>query len=404
MSIEEQLSGIVSHLVTEVEKKVSEQAASSINEQLKTFVENYDVETAIKNVSTDALEKRIANYPIDVSQIRNRLEQEANQNLETFKQNLVQTAKEAIAAEIAKLQIKNQVEQTVKDYVSLAAFPPKSIRAKAINFDNYQISGDNVQGGIITKFASTGIDDRASRCQVTILDNMLVSEQPVLTTGLDVRGDAKIDGNIAVGSLAITSDVDFDSVGVKRFVEGTFDRVKESFASTEVETPQITKNGHLIISTREIGPSVLKSALRRVGTLEELQTSGRTLLSDTVYVSGKRVGINTLEPAATLHVWDEEAELAFGKISKQRGYLGSKRNTALTLGANGKDNISLEPDGSVTINDLRLGALPLSTASDTPNWSGRSGEIVFNDSPAVGRPIGWVCLGGTRWGSFGKIE
>jgi hypothetical protein len=73
------------------------------------------------------------------------------------------------------------------------------------------------------------------------------------------------------------------------------------------------------------------------------------------------------------------------------------------LGSSGKDNISLEPDGSVTINDLRLGALPISTASSQPTWSGIAGEIVFNDSPKIGVPIGWVCLEGHRWANFGTI-
>ena len=127
------------------------------------------------------------------------------------------------------------------------------------------------------------------------------------------------------------------------------------------------------------------------------------MLDSTLYVSQKRVGINTLEPSYALTVWDGEIEVAINKINQQRAFVGTHRPIAVTLGSNSKDNISLDIDGSVTINDLRLGAVPIGTASSIPNWEGRSGEILFNDSPQVGQPIGWVCLGGHRWGTFGLV-
>ena len=171
-----------------------------------------------------------------------------------------------------------------------------------------------------------------------------------------------------------------------------------------IDASAVMLNGRQLITDGELGPSIVKSNLRRVGELTELQVRGETLLDNTVFVAGKRVGINTLEPAGALAIWDEEVELVVRKKSNNTGYIGSTRDVSFIIGSNNKENICIDPDGSVTIADLRLGALPISTASTEPNWPGRAGEIIFNDSPAVGKPIGWVCLEGHRWANFGTIQ
>jgi hypothetical protein len=247
-----------------------------------------------------------------------------------------------------------------------------------------------------------GIDDRATSCQLTILDNAVVVEQKIVTTGLDVRGDLQAD-TMAVGDLKITGSINPDSPVLTQILDHTQQSVFTQIRNNGLDTPQIVWDQKVLLNEQTLGSSVLTSSLRKTGTLENLQTKGETLLDNTLYVRNRRVGVNTLEPAYALTVWDDETETVIMKQSKNRSFLGSQRNHAVTLGAGGKDNISLDPDGSVTINDLRLGALPISTASACPNWAGRAGEIVFNDSPQIGVPIGWVCLQGHRWAQFGII-
>jgi hypothetical protein len=241
------------------------------------------------------------------------------------------------------------------------------------------------------------------------MDTAVVIEQPIVSTGLDVRGnlrgvDAVLENLAVAGDVSIGGNINPHSDGVKNLINSIRQSTLSEILSRGLNAPSINYDEQLLLNTRELGPGILKSNLRKVGTLEGLQTRGETLLDDTLYVRGKKVGINTLEPSSALEVWDEETELTFYKKSQNRGFLGTSRpNQAMTLGVGGQENISLEADGSVTINDLRLGALPISTASGTPNWSGRSGEIVFNDSPQIGQPIGWVCLQGHRWAKFGLI-
>ena len=79
------------------------------------------------------------------------------------------------------------------------------------------------------------------------------------------------------------------------------------------------------------------------------------------------------------------------------------RNQKVVLGSNNNVNIVLEVDGSTKIINLKLGNIRINSSDTTPNWSGKKGDIYFNEEPAVGAPMGWVCLGGERWAQLPKI-
>ena len=74
------------------------------------------------------------------------------------------------------------------------------------------------------------------------------------------------------------------------------------------------------------------------------------------------------------------------------------------MGANGKNNLTLNPDGSVEVDTITIGTVMMSSAVTIPNYSGITGQIVWNQSPVPGAAIGWVCLGATRWAKFGTVE
>lgn len=349
------------------------------------------------------------------NQLNSVFEDLTNQIQEQITRDLTALVTEQVTSIDFKAIIKEQVTEFLAERIKTLSFPEQSISASAIKFDGEKISGDNIQGGLISNFSSAGIEDQASACQVTILDTHVVVESPILTTGLDVRGDVKITGDLFVdGVLAVESPAFVallkDTVTAvqeslnddlfKNFSHLVYEDIKEN----GIDFTEILINGRLVLNDSKLGPGVIHSNLRQVGVLDELQVSGESLLSKTLYVSGKRVGINTLEPSSALAVWDEEVELVASKKQKNVGFIGSLRPVTVVLGSNNKENLTLDSDGSVTINDLRLGALPLSTASVEPTWSGRTGEIVFNDSPGVGSPVGWVCLEGTRWGKIGVVS
>lgn len=399
MQIGDQLNTIVQAIVDDIRAKVDADLKSTIADSVAASLESYDFDSKLAELAAPQINKKIAEYPIDTAHISAEIGQigaAAVTNLkDTISAQLAQAAKEYVDG----INVTPLIESALSVYITSTKFPAGSIGAEAINFNNFSLSGDHIKGGIIAEFGSTGIDDRATQCQLTILDNAVVIEQTVVATGLKIKGSAQIAGNVS-----IDGELSADSNAVKVLTESISENTLTKIAETGVIAPKLVFNNKTIIDESEIAPSVLKSNLRKVGTLEDLQTRGETLLDGTLYVSQKRVGINTLEPTYALTVWDDDIEIAVNKLGKHRAFIGSHRPVNVTLGAAGKDNISLDVDGSVTINDLRLGALPLTTASGEPNWSGRAGEIAFNDSPKIGQPIGWVCLEGHRWAKFGIIS
>jgi hypothetical protein len=71
---------------------------------------------------------------------------------------------------------------------------------------------------------------------------------------------------------------------------------------------------------------------------------------------------------------------------------------------NGKDNIILETDGSVSVKQLQIGSMKFSESSSPPNYSSNRGHVVWNNNPNIGGPLGWICLGEARWANFGIID
>jgi hypothetical protein len=123
-----------------------------------------------------------------------------------------------------------------------------------------------------------------------------------------------------------------------------------------------------------------------------------------VYITDKRLGINTLEPGAVLSVWDEEVEIQISKRKKDTAQIGSIRNHAVVLSSNNKENLVLNTDGSVTAQSITIGNMNFTSAASAPNYEAVKGTVVFNENPSIGGPLGWVSLGGARWANFGIID
>ena len=141
-----------------------------------------------------------------------------------------------------------------------------------------------------------------------------------------------------------------------------------------------------------------------MGVVRDLQTDGEALLSQTLYVSNRRVGVNTMDPNTALSVWDEEIEIGIGKQSQSIARIGTAREHTLILGSNKQDNITLTPDGVTAIPKLRLGNMLFGSSATPPHYDAPRGTVVFNEQPNLGGPLGWVSLGDARWANFGIID
>ena len=191
-----------------------------------------------------------------------------------------------------------------------------------------------------------------------------------------------------------------DQVVFKSYADMVLSQVKDQ----GLDLTKITINGREIINNNVLSDFVVGSNLQTLGLLKELQVGGESLLAQTLYVTAKRVGINTIEPTRALNIWDQEIEFGFGKQETGVAIIETPRNNSLIISTNRKNNLSLLPDGSITVQKINMGSVSFSSSDSPPSYNASKGSIVFNANPSIGGPLGWVSLGGANWANFGIID
>jgi hypothetical protein len=420
MDINQQLQPIVTSLLDSLKGSIEAELRSKISDEVVKTIASTEVNVIVERIITQRLNERVAEFNIE-TKTKQQLEQTLTQITNQLSASLAKTANEQITAEVARRVavmdigpvIQGIVENKISSLVQTGAFGQESIDHTSINFKGFKFSGDVVKGGIIENFGSTGIDDRATQVQMTLMDQAVAFERAIWAPTAIVKGKLTVEGD-----LVVLGNINSDSPAANTLATMAVEKIKNDtdlltlhtetilagISLNGIDLKRITQEGREVVNGNQLGYHITDSNLQRVGLLRDLQTQGENLLSDTLYVTSRRVGINTLEPSATFAVWDEEVELVIAKHSKDTGYVGMPRYQRLILGANNNTNLILDTDGSVEIENLRVGNTPMSSATAIPDYSAITGTIVWNENPAQGGPVGWICLGGTRWAKFGIIE
>jgi hypothetical protein len=417
-SIQPIIASMVNDLKATMQKELKEQVSADVVKTLATT----ELTSIITGLITNQIQARVDKFDFNkaselelqkivqtlTNQINRTLADTANTQISNYvKQKLIQVnLQESVQAVIRTI---------LGETLTAGSFPEASIPHTSIDFKGFKTSGNSIEGGIISNFGSVGIEDRSTRVQMTLLDHAVAFEGPVWGPELKIKGNVTVDGTLIVNGDVATNTpvflklVNETSEAVRAnlntelfagFSATLFDKIRDD----GIDLDKITQNGKEVVSGNRLGYHIVDTNIQRVGVLNDLQTSGENLLVDTLYVTSKRVGINTIEPSWALSIWDEEVELAFSKRSNDTAYIHTPRNQRMILGANNRQNLILNPDGSIDVENLRVGNVPMSSASIIPNYNAITGTIVWNESPASGGPIGWVCLGATRWAKFGIIE
>jgi hypothetical protein len=421
MNIDDNVNSIVQGIITEITSKVELQVAAAVEQKIAEIINNLDTSSVLADQLGRKLDARIGQLPIDTksieAQLLTRINTIAADLSATVQNRAISIANETIAQQVNKVDFNQLTQSSLVAAIQNRQFtyPTGSIPATAIDFTDYTLSGDKVVGGIITQFGSTGIDDKATACQLSIFDETTVVENNLLTRDLTVKGTVNIEGD-----LNVTGQVDPTSPFYNNIIAAAVDGVKagldqslftsysntifEKIQNTGLDLNRITMNGQEVISAGNLAPSITSSNLQKLGQLRELQVQGEALLSGTLYTTTQRVGINTIEPGNALSVWDQEVEIGFGKKNANTGFVGTPRNQSIVLSSNGQLNLTATPDGAVQVNELHIGAVKIISAMAPPNDVQPIGCIVFNANPTLGGPMGWVSLGGARWANFGIID
>ena len=266
---------------------------------------------------------------------------------------------------------------------------------------------------MLTKFSSTGIDDRASACQLTVMDDVVVVENQLTAKELNILGtvvtqDLAVKGNININNRSW--DLLADAVSEKTLVKITdqwrndlIAEIKTQIQQDGIAFDRVTIGDELLIDHNRLSSRVTESRLQSVGHLRDLTVSGEATIFNTVSVKNKRLGINTESPEMALSVWDEEVSVVIGKNKLHQAYIGTNRDQGLVLGVNRAPAIEIDTDGLTTVKQLRVGVHKISHATQVPGWSGTRGDMVFNSNP-TDRVFAWVCLGAHRWQTLKSAE
>ena len=419
MDIDTHVNSIVQGIVTSITSQVQTQAMAAITQKIDEVVGALDYTDVLTALLSQKIDAHLSKLPISAASIQTEL----STRVDTLAQNLsaavqaqsLRMIEDSVNTQIRQIDFNGLFQSSIVNALQNQAvtFPDGSIKHTALDLTELRLSGSQIEGGIVQQFGSTGIDDKATSCQLSVFDDITVVENNLLTKDLTVKGTATIEGDLNVtGTMPETSPL-FQNVvsAAKRIVCADVTMLTDILNNTlakiktdGVDLNQITISGQVAVDGNSLGGFIVNSNLQKVGQLKELQVSGETLLSDTLYTTQRRVGINTIEPAQALSIWDQEIEVGIGKQSTNVAVLGTPRTQSLIISSNGKNNITLTPDGATAVNQLSIGSIVISVSDTPPNTNQPRGAIVFNSMPSLGGPLGWVSLGDARWANFGIID
>lgn len=268
---------------------------------------------------------------------------------------------------------------------------------------------------MLKNFASTGISDLASQCELTIMDGVVVAENSLTSKNLQIIDSAEIQHLVVTGSIN-TDNLSWAALSAD-ISQRTLDQLTASWKTTLVE--QVTKHvqqqgiefenihmgGEKLLDAGKLSRAITESNIQTLGTLRTLQVQGEARFNNnTVNVLNKRLGINTDTPEKALSIWDEEVSIVIGKHKVNQAYVGTNRDQGMAIGVNREPQIEISADGMTSIKRLQVGAYKIGHAAQVPGWSGTRGDLIFNTNPGQDRVFAWQCLGGLRWQTLKSSE
>jgi len=158
----------------------------------------------------------------------------------------------------------------------------------------------------------------------------------------------------------------------------------------------------LVLSATELGRSITKSNLTKIGTLSTLEVSGDAVISDFAFFNSSfnRLGIGNEEPAASIDILDNNVNIVIGSPVVNLATIGTHSNHDLALITDGQQRIVIKNSGDINVvGNLHVAGKLTVTTIETDNRIDRSHPLQFfagRDTDVYGLGLLWAREDRTR--------
>ena len=195
MDINQHLQPVVASLIDGLRANIEADLQEKITAEVVNKIASTELDVIVNNLVKAQVKDRLDKFNFnDVS--TQQLTRLVSQLTEQISKSLTESANKQVTAEINKrlvgldinLVINEIVAAKLENLVDTKNFPARSISHSSIDFKGVQLTGNDIKGGIISNFGSTGIEDRATGVQMTLMDHAVVFEGPLLAPSVEVKG------------------------------------------------------------------------------------------------------------------------------------------------------------------------------------------------------------------------
>jgi hypothetical protein len=393
-----------------VDINIQEAIAQSVRNNVETYLQNTDLTAVI----ADTLQKQINNVVLNLTgKIYNELTSKRNLSDEItqliqgiLSEQLLDIGSKKITEILQQPEMNRTITTSVQNEVHRVAgsydFPKNSIPFSSIRMDGHEFNAAWINNGIHQNFTSSGIADTASKIQLEVTDEGIITTNNITAENLLIEDNAFLKNLTVDGDIIINGNI-LESSTLTKYIEDISN--KTSIKNIEDNNAQvinlsgrdIVDGDKHVLGNSTLGPQIINSNLRKLGNLTELVVSGQALISETLIVNNGHVGINTEETAGVLSIWDQDSELSVLKYAQKNMFLGSTRQNNITLGSYNQNQIVLKTDGTIELNGpVRFRGLKIDIVNQIPETVGEPGEIaILRDGSAIYR-----CQGQNSWGKI----
>jgi hypothetical protein len=328
-----------------------------------------------------------------------------------------------------------------------------------------ELSGNKINGGLITNFSSKGIKDEATEQVLTVRNDGLVVKSvhtQSIPNPLTVGGNLTVQGEIHATKLHVdeisadirnerTTPLEFkgengSAIGkgliwtggsyTKQLVlQGNPERLwsSEDFDLNRGKEYRIANQ--TVLSENTLGIGIVNSSLRKVGMLEELNVSGQVNIDNFVRYDAdtQRVAIGGGEANGMLSMESWDHHFVIDPTDDKQWKIGTWSTSGLNIITDDTTRIAIGPNGGVSVKEktsfekgVGIGVKNFASDADLTvagpvrfqnkkqevgdgipkTGSYLKGDIVWNSNPKPSGHVGWVCVReGTpgEWRPFGQI-